>query len=395
MTVRRSERGVVLLAVLLVAALLATLGAVALRLLGDEFWAAGRRRAALQARYSAEAAVHHVAALLAPGRVLPAPPSSADLVDPLQAGPLLDLGGAPVPFPGEPFGYEARMIAAPPPGSGPASTASSVSKFIRVLGRGWSVAGTRRGVAGALGRARQPYLPAALVVTSGELVTSPTGLRLSGEGAARELASRGWPELDVAGRALGWEALWTERRGALARVFDVAAFARTSGLESVALPEGAPITLPATAARLHGGPAASLTGQGVLLVEGDLAIAGPIDFAGALFVSGTLRFAAEPCVVRGLVWARRVEVATLVHCDLAASLDALRAADAALALPRAVVVRGFVDTELVGEQAGDDPVALGGEMLPAGVVGPLATREGGQSVDHDQAPGTCAAWRSG
>ncbi len=360
MRLRHAEGGVVLLAVLLVAALLATLSAVALRLLGDEFWAMGRRRAALQARYSAEAAVHHVAAVLAPGRALPEPLNPADLVDPLQASPLLDLGGAAVPVPGEPFGYEARLIEARPAGGGSIPAAASGSNFIRVLGRGWSVAGTRRGVAGALGRARQPYLPAALVVTSGELVTLPAGLRLSGEGAARELAARGFVELEAAGRALGWEVLETERRGALARVFDVAAFARTSGLESVGLSAGAPIVLAATAARFRGGSAGSLTGRGVLLVEGDLAITGAIDFAGALLVSGTLRLEAEPCAVHGLVWARRVEVAASVRCDLFASLEALRAADAAAALPRAVVVRGFVDTELVGEQSGEDPVALGG-----------------------------------
>ncbi len=381
-----SEAGVILFTVLLVAALLAVLSAIALRLLGDEFWEMGRRRAALQARYNAEAAVHHAAALLAPDRALAVQPLAGALSHPEAPGPWLDFGGGLVAFPGAPFGYDAHLLASPASaGSGSVAAGDSPqTAFLRVLGRGWSVAATRRAVEGVLGLAPLPYLPAALVVTSGEVSFSPGALELFPELPAREIAAAGFAELDRLLPAFGWEGLAAEERGALVRSFNIHSFAAGTGLERIDPVGQADFELAGTAIRLGGGRVGHVRGSGVVFVEGDLVIGQDFDLEGAIYGSGTIRFEGAHCRARGLVWARRIELAPGVRCRFEAALAALVSAESAVGLPRAIVVRGVSDTEMPGDGIGQDPVAFRREVFPARVERLLAGGKGGQRVYHDQ-----------
>jgi hypothetical protein len=333
----RGERGLALLAAVLVLALLAAVTAATLRLVRSELWVAGSARAFAQARYSAEAGAWHALSVIAPGTDFDALlAGTGGLSDAAAPGPLPFPGGGPVEFPGPPFGYAVTVHGLD-------------AERVRLRSTASAVRGARRSVDATVGRDVEPYAPAALVVVSGAITVAPelSGLAPEAGGvlvdaataeggrgvvaaATADAASSAWATLFASGATLVGE---TPR--ARARAFDVAAFAAATALAEEAAADltgprgtaGSPAAL-----RLAPGIAPSLRGYGVVLVAGDLEVAGDLDWQGVLYVAGTLHVRGPGCRVGGMAWTSALVLTT--GCSFRYDRPALATADAALRLPR-------------------------------------------------------------
>jgi hypothetical protein len=343
----------VLVSCLLVLTALAAISAASLWLTRSELWARGNERAALQARYSAEAGLFHAIAVIAPGWDFEALRAGrGGLSDPERPGPLPFAGGGWVAFPGPPFGYAVRLVAATPAADG--------SPRIRLESLATAVREARRAVRGFVGRAREGYAPAALVVASGELsfaghaVGAPTDpgvvvdARTGGSRRPAALGAASTSALDLAHRAGrgASAALLGTRSSAVVRGLDLDALLDASGLLSQpaeALELGVGESSSPAALRVAPGDAASLVGPGVLLADGDLTIAGETRFAGVLLVRGRLRLVGAPCRVDGMVWAQSVDFGA--RCEIVFDARAIDAADRVFRLPRLPVLLAVADVE--------------------------------------------------
>jgi hypothetical protein len=335
---RARERGIALLAAILLLALLAGVTAATLWMVRSELWVAGSARAFAQARYGAEAGVWHALSSLAPGTDFAALVAGrGGLADPTAPGPLPFPGGGFVSFPGPPFGY---VVTVQP----------LASERVRLRSVATSVRGARRTVVATIGRELLPYAPAALVVGSGRVTIAAAlhGLAPEAGGVAIDarVPASGTQAIVAAATAAAAELAWTSLAaggatllGATptvrARPFDVAAFATDTHLvlqaptvlaanQGVA---GTPVAL-----LIAPGSAPRLVGHGALFVGGSLEIAGDVDWSGVLYVAGELRLAATTCRITGLVWAEEISFANGCLLRFDPSLPA--EADGAVRLPR-------------------------------------------------------------
>jgi hypothetical protein len=327
----QGERGIALLASVLILALLAAVTAATLWVTRSELWVAGSARSYLQARYSAEAGVWHALALLAPGTDFAALlAGTGGVSDPATPGPLPLPGGGWVAFPGPPFGYAVAV-------------AAEAGDRVRLRSSATAVRGAQRTVVATVGRAPEPYAPAALVVASGEVVVEggvggvvldardpADGGQAVVAAATDEAAAAARTSLAAAGASLLGGA-----PPARARSFDVAAFALATGvaedspavLASVHGAPGAPAALV-----VAGGIAPRLVGHGAVFARGALELQGDVDWHGVLYVAGELRVAATSCTVAGMVWAERIVFAS--GCTLRFDAAGVATADQAEPLPR-------------------------------------------------------------
>ena len=335
---RDDERGLALLAAVLILTLLAAVTAATLWLVRSELWVAGSARAFAQARLSAEAGAWHALSRIAPGTdfagLVAGTGGLADAADP---GPLPLPGGGFVEFPGPPFGYAVTVhpIAA---------------ERMRLRSTATSVRGARRVVDATVGRASEPYAPAALVVLSGAVVIAPelSGLDPAAGGVLIDAASPadGAQAIvaaeDADAAAAAWSSLAASAatrlggtESARARRFDVAAFAAASGLveepaealTAVRGAAGAPVAL-----RVASGTAPRLEGHGILLIAGDLVVDGALDWRGVVYVAGALHVGGPTCRIDGMLWANALRLTT--GCALRFDRPAVAAADGVLRLPR-------------------------------------------------------------
>lgn len=335
---RRDERGLALLSAVLVLAMLAAVTSATLWMVRGELWVAGSARSLAQARYSAEAGAWHALASIAPGTDFAAlVAGTGGLADPGEPGPLPLAGGGFVEFPGSPFGYAVTVHAID-------------AERVRLRSSATSVRGARRAVDATIGRAADPYAPAALVISSGTIAIAPELASLApGAGgvlvdaatpadgtqaivaaASADAATAAWSSL-----AAGAASLLGATQRARARPFDVAAFAAATGLaaepaEDVTFARGSPGA--PVALRLAPGRARQLAGHGVLLVAGDLEVEGDLDWRGPLYVAGELHVRGPTCRIDGMIWARALRLTT--GCVVRFDRGALAAADGALRLPR-------------------------------------------------------------
>lgn len=344
----RRERGLVLLSVVLILTLLALATGASLWLTRSELWAAGHARAETQAAYSAEAGVRHALAALAPdvdwsALVNGAP---AALADPAQPGPWPIGGPGRVSFPGPPFVYAVERI-----DEGEAEDVAAAPETVLLRSSATAVRGAKREMVAIAGRASRPYLPAALVLDRGALELEAAALggphdprvvldaRAAGP-AASALASASAESLAAALEEASRAGVTLHGgTSSSARSFDVARFAERSGLATappdvLAAPLGS--TEAPAALLVRSGTAPALEGAGVLLSAGDLEIAGPVAFDGAVVVAGRLRLGDASCRVRGIVWAR--SVAFRGPCRIELDVASVEAADAVLRLPRLPVL---------------------------------------------------------
>ena len=335
---RGGERGLALLAAVLVLALLAAVTATTLWLVQSELWVAGSARAFTQARYSAEAGAWHALSVIAPGTDFDAlVAGTGGLSDAATPGPLPFPGGGAVEFPGPPFAYAVTVHALD-------------AERVRLRSTASAVRGARRSVDATVGRDVEPYAPAGLVVASGTVTVAPelSGLAPDAGGVLVDAANpaEGGQGIVASATSVAASAAWTtlSASGATlvgatprvrARVFDVAAFAAATALaeeDASALvgprgTAGSPVAL-----RLAPGIAPSLQGAGVVLVAGDLEVAGDLDWQGVLYVAGTLHVRGPSCRVTGMAWTRALVLTT--GCSFRFDRPALATADAALRLPR-------------------------------------------------------------
>lgn len=328
------DQGLVLLGVLVAMALLGSSTAASLWLMRTEFLSIGARRAGAQAWYSADAALRHGLAVLAPDIDLEAlrGRSAQALVDPLRPGPWPIGSGGWTAFPGPPFGYRLEIL----PGEEPVGS----SDRLQIRAHVRAVRETSLILEAMLGLDSEPDAPAALVLGGGGVqiesggrgsLAAP-GVELVGEAA---LATTSRADL---GRALEVleEGLATVdgTTSASARFYDVDRLARRNGIEvmeAASVPGHFGGGRPAIA-RIDGGRLEGLEGSGVFLAAGDLEIDGPVAFEGVLVVGGTLRLSGRGCSLRGMVRAERIEFAA--PCRLVRHPPAIRLADGILRLPR-------------------------------------------------------------
>jgi len=350
---RRESPGVVLLSCLIVLAALATASAASLWLTRSELWARGNARAALQARYTAEAGLFHALAVIAPGWDFTGLlAGTGGLADPGHPGPLPFPGGGWVEFPGPPFGYAVTLAAESPAADG--------SPRIALDSHATAVRAARRTVRAIVGRDRRAYAPAALVVASGELsfaghavgTTSDPGVVIDARsGAPRKPAALGAESASALERAL------RSSRSAFATILGPTPSATVRGMDLSALLAATTLIVQPTdvlargvggssspaALRVAAGDAVRLVGAGALLAEGDLTVVGETRFAGVVLVNGRLRLEGSPCRLDGMAWARAVEIAA--PCEIVFDARAIDTADAVLRLPRLPVLLAVADVE--------------------------------------------------
>jgi len=332
------ERGVALLASILILALLVAVTAATLWVTRTELWVAGSARAFVQARYSAEAGAWHALSAIAPGTdFAQLVAGSGGLADPAAPGPLPFPGGGFVYFPGPPFGYAVTVQAL-------------ATERVKLRSVATAVRGARRTVDATVGRELLPYAPAALVVGSGRVTVAPSlyglapdagGVALdartpaSGAQAVVAAATPAAAEQARASLASAGATLLGSTSTVRARPFDVAAFAagtRLAQQSPTVLASnqgalGAPVAL-----LVAPGGAPRLVGHGALFVPGALEIAGDVDWSGVLYVAGELRISATTCRITGLVWAEEISFAT--GCQLRFDPATVAEADSAARLPR-------------------------------------------------------------
>jgi hypothetical protein len=342
----RCERGAVLVSVLLLLALLGLSTGASLWLTRSELWAAGRARSRMQATYTAEAGIRHALAVLAPAAdfALLLERSASALANPSQPGPWPIFGGGAVFFPGPPFGYEIAIV----DGRNVAGDAARV--VLRSTAN--AVRGAHHAMTAVVGRSVVPYAPAAVVATTGELAASgiaaplvidartpSAGAQAALGAGSSELAARMSESAERAGAGL------LGRRTRVVKPFDVHEFARRSGIvedDPESLAGGLGSSEAPALAIVRRGTAPSLVGAGLLVASGDLELAGKIDFAGVIAVAGQVVLGgAEPCQVRGMLWARSVVLRG--PCALAFDSLAIERADALLRLPRLPVLLALGD----------------------------------------------------
>ncbi len=337
---RHDQRGGALVAVIVILALLLATTGATLAMMRSHLWAAGRARAALQARASAEAGAHHAVALLAPGTsFLPVVAGTGGLSRPEAPGPL-PLAGGWTWFPAQPWGYGATPSLLP----GTSFPGELLALDVDAIGP----RGTRRHLRATVGRARQPWAPAVLVVTSGEarlepgasVVVDATAGAATATAALAAASREASAALLATMRATGARLLGVAE-SAVADPVDVAAW--VSGWAAKAVdPERVAADLatsPAAIARMTGGGTMpSLEGRGVVVSTGDLEIRGRVAFTGALLVAGELRLDSSDCAIAGLASMRSLRAA---GCSLRADPVAIAAADAAARLPREALLQGL------------------------------------------------------
>lgn len=345
---RTGQRGLVLVSVLLVLALLGLATGASLWLVRAELWAAGRARSELQAAYSAEAGVRHALRVLAPGvdwtALVEGVPAA--LARPDRPGPWPIAGGGWVAFPGPPFGYEVEVVR-------PTDPRDRTDRLV-VRSTATAVRDARAVVRASVSRAAEPYVPAALVFAGGGLDVEAAGhgtpsaprIRLRADGPVAALAATSWEGLDrvVEAAERAHARIDGERHGDV-RGFDVARFARRSGLvenpvETLEHTQGSPGEPAAVLVRA--GVAPGLSGVGAVVVAGDLDVRGDVGFVGVVLVDGRLRVGAGgSCRLQGLVWATSIAFAG--PCEVVADVPAVRLADRVLRLPRLPRLTGLRD----------------------------------------------------
>ncbi len=343
-----SERGLVLISVLLVLALLGLATGASLWLARAELWAAGRARSQLQAGYTAEAGVRHALRLLAPDldwtALVQGLPSA--LAWPEHPGPWAIAGGGWVAFPGPPFGYEVEVVRP--------LDSEDLAEPLLLRARATAVRDAEATVIGTVSRAPEPYAPSAVVVAGGRLDFEPAGFAAStgpgvvvrGEASMAALGSTTWEALDRAAEEAerAGARIEGERHGDV-RSFDVARFARRTGriehpTDVLERGHGSPDA--PTALVVRGGVATGLFGVGAVLVSGDLDVQGNVDLTGVLLVEGELRVGAgTECRLRGLVWATSLIFAG--PCEVVGDPDVVRRTDHVLRLPRLPRLTGLRD----------------------------------------------------
>ena len=334
-----SERGVALLASILILALLAAVTAATLWLTRSELWVAGSARAFLQARYSAEAGVWHALERIAPGTDFAALlAGSGGLVDPDRPGTAAVSGRRLRRLSGTAVRLRRHRARRRDRARAPA--------LERDRGA-WRAAHGRRH---AWGARRSPTRRRRWSSSPERVTIAPAlaGLAPEAGGIAIDAAlPAGGTQAVVAGStADAADAAWTSLAAASARLlggtprgrarpFDVTAFARATGVGEQAPSilaadqgaAGAPVGLV-----LAAGAAPRLAGVGALLVTGALELAGDVAWRGVLLVDGALRVTATSCRIEGMVWAR--EISFVTGCALRFDPAAVLEADAALRLPR-------------------------------------------------------------
>jgi len=347
-----TNAGYAVVGTIVVLALLAVAAAGTLVVTQGELWSAGRARSRVQARYTAEAGVRHAVALLAPGTTFaPVVAAQGGVLDAGAPGPLPFPGGGWTVFPGPPYGYGVTPSLLPAAG-GPAG------ERLLLLARATAVRGAERTMAGTVGRAPEPYAPAALAVGAGGVALEGAAVASAGDPArvVLDATSAETGQVAVAAateaqRAAALEAI-AAGGGALLGAHasapllwpDVASYAAGTGIAAadpatVAMPVGT-VAAPA-AARLSAGTLASLSGYGAIVASGDLELHGAVDWSGALVVGGTLTVDAGPCRLAGIVFAHGVRFRSA--CTVRFDGDSVRMADGALRLPRAAVLLALVD----------------------------------------------------
>ena len=299
-------------------------------LLHADLQAIGRGRAALQARYTAEAALLAASAAFPPR------------IEPLSRGYGYRLPGEEelVVFPGPPHGFRLSWLDESRREVGPDA--------LGVVARAQAVAGASRTLAGVLMPARSPYAPAALLIEAGTLhrmdLDSAAGNELGtpkiivvGDAVAGALAA----EDVVAARRL--ESERPEDAVAVAQAVRVPLFLQDANRRPEARDRWEMGSFGRQARFLQGGVINGLRGEGLLVVAGDLRLEGSVDFFGVILVEGTLELASDSCVVRGFVQARALRVGA--PCSFARDADAIGLADRLQALPRAVRLQAILNRE--------------------------------------------------
>ena len=329
------QRGIVLISAILLLLLLAAATGASLWLVRADLGAAGTRRAAVQALYTAEAGLYAAVVSL---------PVSALPIDSEASVAALPLGVFTA-FPGPPFGYTL--------GAAEGAKGSGGRPLLRVEAESVSVAGARRRLRGTIVRRREPWVPAALLVTEETVelegaalsLLDPPNVRLRGDDRHPALAA-GNPETERRLFSLLYDArvgLWPQRPVAFARPLDIGAFAEASGLTLEDGPELASGGRLPAARLVGGGRLDALDGRGLIVSLGDLHLAAGAEFEGVLLVAGRLVFSGEPCRVRGFVQAADVRFAT--PCEIDLDLQAVRTADALVPLPRAARLHAIEEVE--------------------------------------------------
>ena len=300
-------------------------------LLHADLQAIGRGRAALQARYTAEAA------LLAASVAFP------PRIEPLSRGEGYRLPGEEelVVFPGPPHGFRLSWLDESRGEVGPDA--------LGVVARAQAVAGASRTLAGVLMPARSPYAPAALLIAAGEVhrvgLDSVAGngfglakITVVGDAVAGALAAQDV----VAARRL--ESERPEDSVAVAQAVRVPLFLQDANRRPEARDRWELSSFGRQARFLQGGVINGLRGEGLLVVAGDLRLEGSVDFFGVILVEGTLEMASDSCVVRGFVQARALRVGA--PCSFARDADAIGLADRLQVLPRAVRLQAILNREV-------------------------------------------------
>ena len=319
-----AERGVVLISALLLLVLLASATGATLWLVRADLRAVGVRRAAVQARYTAEAALQAAAASL--------PPSTRSIAEEESfAG--LPLGDFTT-FPGPPFGYTLRRAVG--------ASGDGGIPLLRVEVDALAVGAAQRSLRGTIVRRSEPWAPAALLVSEGTVtlegaalsIVDPPNILFRGDQHRPALAA-GNPATERRLFALLHDsrvATWPRRPVAFARPIEIGVFAAASGLELERGPEFSRGDRLPAARLLGGGRLASLDGRGLVISLGDLQLDDGANFDGVLLVSGRLSFSGTPCQVRGFVQAFDVRFEN--PCAIDFDAGAVREADALVPLPR-------------------------------------------------------------
>ena len=302
-------------------------------LLHADLQAIGRGRAALQARYTAEAALLAASAAFPPR------------IEPLSRGDGYPLPGEGelVVFPGPPHGFRLSWLDESRVGMGPDA--------LGIVARVQAVAGASRTLAGVLMPARSPYAPAALLIAAGSLhrvgldLAAGNGLGTAqitvvGDAMAGALAAQ-----DVAAA----RRLESERPGdsvAVAQAIRVPLFLQDANRQPEERDRWELGSFGRQARFLQGGRINGLRGEGLLVVAGDLRLEGSVDFFGVILVQGTLELASDSCAVRGFVQVQSLRVGA--PCSFARDADAIGLADRLQALPRAVRLQAILNREAPG-----------------------------------------------
>lgn len=299
-------------------------------LLHADLQAIGRGRAALQARYTAEAALLAASAAFVPR------------IEPLSIGDGYRLPGEGelVVFPGPPHGFRLSWL--------DESRREAGAGALSIVARSQAVAGASRTLVGVLMPARSAYAPAALLIASGVLqrvgLNSAPGkefgtakITVVGDAEAGALAAQD------ATAAWRLESERPEDPVAVAQAIRVSLFLQDANRQPEAGDRWELGSFGQQARYLQGGRINGLRGKGLLVVAGDLRLEGPVDFVGMILVEGTLELASHSCEVRGFVQVQALRVGA--PCSFARDREAIGLADRLQALPRAIRLQAILNRE--------------------------------------------------